>query len=66
MKEVKFKDLKKGDKIILNNEQHIIENIEFSKIGKHGKSKCRIEAKNTKTNETKVIIRLNEDTIETP
>lgn len=37
--------LKKGDKIKIGDEVGIIVNIEFSDIGKHGKRKCRIEAK---------------------
>lgn len=50
------KDLKKGDIIILSGKEFIIENIEFSEIGKQGTRKCRIEAK-TKEGEKIVIIR---------
>ncbi|MEK6854738.1 MAG: hypothetical protein AABX73_00780 [Nanoarchaeota archaeon] len=50
------KDLKKGDIIILSGREFIIENIEFSEIGKQGTRKCRIEAK-TKEGEKIVIIR---------
>ena len=53
------KDLKKGSKIILENVIFTVESIETSKIAKHGKSKCRIEAldinnkNNAKRNEGK-------------
>ncbi len=50
------KDLKKGDIIILSGKEFIIENIEFSEIGKQGTRKCRIEAK-TKEGEKIVVIR---------
>ena len=50
------KDLKKGDIIILSGREFIIENIEFSEIGKQGTRKCRIEAK-TKEGEKIVVIR---------
>ncbi len=36
--------LKKNDKISIAGETATILNIEFSDIGKHGKTKCRIEA----------------------
>jgi len=50
------KDLKKGDTVIIAGQKCIIESIELSEIGKHGKRKCRIEAK-TQNNEKIVIIR---------
>ncbi len=49
------KDLKKGDKIKIAGENSIVEEIEISDIGKHGKRKVRIVAKNDK--EKLVIIR---------
>lgn len=42
------KDLKPGDKILVANQKYLIENIEISEIGKHGKRKCRIEARGDK------------------
>ncbi len=57
------KDLKKGDKIVLDNENLIVEKIEVSKIGKHGKSKCRLECLNNK-NEKKIFIVLADDEIQ--
>ncbi|MBI2663230.1 hypothetical protein HYX15_01720 [Candidatus Woesearchaeota archaeon] len=65
MAEKQYNDLKKGDKISINDESYLIEKIEFSKPGKLGKSKCRIEAKNLKNNELKVIVRVSEDTVQT-
>ncbi|MBS3151207.1 hypothetical protein J4443_02390 [Candidatus Woesearchaeota archaeon] len=56
-------ELKKGDKVILDGEVLIVENIEFSKIGKMGKSKCRLEALNSKK-EKKVFILQTDQEIE--
>ena len=42
------RDLKKADKIKIADQEYIVENIELSEIGKHGKRKVRIEAKNNK------------------
>lgn len=50
------KDLKKGDKIMVAGQKCIIENIEFSEIGKQGTRKCRLELK-TEKGEKLVIIR---------
>ena len=55
--------LKKGDKIILDGEKITIENIEFSKIGKMGKSKCRLETL-AKSKEKKVFILQTDQEIE--
>lgn len=50
------KDLKKGDKINIAGQQAVVEEIELSDIGKHGKRKARIVAK-TLSGEKAVIIR---------
>jgi len=50
------KELKKGDKIMLAEQSCVVEEIEISDIGKHGKRKVRIEAK-TEKGEKIVIIR---------
>ena len=55
--------LKKGDKVILDGEIFTIENIEFSKIGKMGKSKCRLETL-SKNKEKKVFILQTDQEIE--
>lgn len=47
--------LKKGDRVILDGEIFIVENIEFSKMGKMGKSKCRLETLG-KNKEKKIFI----------
>jgi len=65
MSEKEVKDLKKGEFVLIDDSKYRIENIEFSNIGKHGKSKCRIEAVNDK-GEKKVVIKIAEDTIEVP
>jgi len=39
----KANELKKGDKVKIAGQEGIVENIEFSEIGKHGKRKCRLE-----------------------
>ena len=49
------KNLKKGDKIIFDGQNLIIEKIEVSKMAKHGKAKCRIEALD-KNKEKKIFI----------
>jgi len=59
MAKKQFKDIKQGDKIISYGEKFVVKKIEFSGQGlKKGRPKCRIEAQNEKTGETKVIIRL--------
>ena len=49
------KDLKKGDKIKIAGTDFVVEEMEISDIGKHGKRKVRIVAKNDK--EKMVVIR---------
>lgn len=56
-------ELKECNKIILDGEKFTIEKIEFSKIGKMGKAKCRMEAINDKK-ERKVFILLTDQEIQ--
>lgn len=56
------KDLKKGEKIIYDGCKLVVEKIEVSKIAKHGKAKCRIEAVDEKK-ERKVFITLADQEI---
>ncbi len=63
MVEKKAKDLKEGDVIEIYGDKFKVKKIEFSNIGKHGKSKCRIETANNK-GEEKVIIRVTDDVLE--
>ena len=55
-------ELKKGDKILYEDQNLTVESIETSKVGKLGKQKCRIEALNEK-GEKKVFITLFDDEI---
>ena len=41
----KAEELKKGDTIIIGNEELLIDSIEISDISKQGIKKCRIESK---------------------
>lgn len=52
----KAKELKKGDRIIITGKKYLIENIEFSEIGKQGTRKCRLELK-PDTEEKVAIVR---------
>ena len=58
------KDLIKGEKIILAGQECIVEDLEISDIGKHGKRKVRIEAK-TENSERIVLIRPEDFVFET-
>ena len=58
----KAQDLKKGDKIIYNDLKLTVDSIEVSKIAKHGKAKCRIEALDSK-NQKKIFITLADEEI---
>ena len=51
----KAKDRKKRNTIIVPGSKCVIQNIEISDIGKHGKRKCRIEAKDSKNKKIVVI-----------
>ena len=56
------KDLKKGNKIIFDGQKLTVEKGEVSKIAKHGKAKCRIEALG-ENKEKKVFITQAEEDI---
>jgi len=59
MTKKQFAELKQGDKITVFGETFIIKKIELSEPGvKQGRTKCRVEAENEKTGETKIIVRL--------
>jgi translation elongation factor P/translation initiation factor 5A len=58
------KDLKKQDKILIADQQCIVQNIELSDIGKQGKRKCRIVVKTPK-NEDLIVIRPEDFPIDT-
>ena len=63
--EKQAKDLTKGEKIIIAGQECLIEDIEISDIGKHGKRKVRISA-TTSSGEKIVIIRPEDYPFETP
>jgi translation elongation factor P/translation initiation factor 5A len=63
-KQTPIKSLKEGDKIVYDQETLTIKKIETSNIGKHGRSKTRLEAINKK-GEKKVIIRPTEANLDT-
>jgi translation elongation factor P/translation initiation factor 5A len=50
------KDLKKGDRIKIAEQTGVIDSIELSEIGKHGRRKCRIVAV-TEKGEKVILIR---------
>ena len=52
----KASELKQGDKVVITGRKCVIKSIEISEIGKHGSSKCRIEAE-SESGEKIVIIR---------
>lgn len=59
----KAKDIKKGDNIKIAGKKCLVEGVELSDIGKHGKRKCRIEAR-SENNEKIVLIRPEDYPIE--
>ncbi len=52
-------ELKKGEKILIANQEYLTDEIEVSDIGKQGKRKVRILAKNAK--EEKIVLIRPED-----
>ncbi|MCK9596950.1 hypothetical protein M0R19_07205 [Candidatus Pacearchaeota archaeon] len=57
------KEIKKGDSIHIAGKICLVETFELSNIGKHGKRKCRIEAK-TSEGEKIILIRPEDYPIE--
>lgn len=65
MAKKQFKDLREGDKITLFGETFKVKKVELSEKGiKQGRIKCRIEAENETTKESKIIIRLADEPVE--
>ena len=56
MTKKKASELKKGDKLNIAGKEAIVDEIEFSDIGKHGKRKARIVLK-TKDSQKLIIVR---------
>lgn len=61
MAQKKAKDLKKGEKIFLDNIQYTVSSIEVSKIGKFGKAKARLEVIDDKKQKKIFIVLADED-----
>lgn len=59
------KDVKEGDKITNEGAVFEIKKIQISKIGKHGRSKCRLEVVNKETKEELILIKPSEQEFET-
>lgn len=60
---MEIKDLQVNDKFVLEGEEYTVKKIEVSKIGKHGRSKVRVEAK-TKNGDDKILIRVSTEIVE--
>jgi translation elongation factor P/translation initiation factor 5A len=61
---IEIQEIKKGDVFVIDNETYRVNNIEVSKIGKHGRAKVRLEVVNVKTNEERVLIRVSTELVE--
>jgi len=59
-----LKDIKQGNKIFIENKYYFVKKIEHSDIGKHGKSKCRLELEDEQGNK-RLLIRLSDFQVET-
>ena len=59
-----LKEIKQGDKIVLEGNVYSVKRIEQSEVAKHGKSKCRLELEDDKGNK-KLLIRLSDFQVET-
>lgn len=60
---MEIQELKKGDIFVLDNEEYKVKSIEVSKVGKHGRSKVRLEVIDS-NNEEKVLIRVSTEKVE--
>ena len=63
MAKIKIEEIKEGMHVLINGKKCKVTGFEKSNVGKFGKVKCRIEAVDEK-NETIIVIRLSDDTIE--
>ncbi len=59
-------DAKPGANIILDSEAYIVKKLDISKTGKHGASKCRIEAIGIISGQKKIIVMPGHERIEVP
>lgn len=58
--------LKEGNYVIIDDIACVVRDIQTSKTGKHGASKCRIEAVGIINSEKKIIVKPSSDPIEVP
>lgn len=63
MERRKANQIQVGDKVVIEDQVCIVKKVENSNIGKHGKTKVRIEAENSK-GEVKVVIRPSDYDVE--
>ena len=58
------KDIKEEDSVVINKVKYKVKKVEFSQIGKHGKSKARLELVDEQGKEI-VLVKLTDDSVET-
>lgn len=59
-------EAKPGTNIIIDGEPYTVKKIDISKTGKHGSSKCRIEASGIISNQKKIIVIPGHERFEVP
>ncbi len=65
-KQISVSELKEGRFVVIDGIACVVKSIQISKPGKHGHTKCRIEAVGIINNEKKILIKPGHDNIETP
>ncbi|MCS7134236.1 MAG: translation initiation factor IF-5A [Candidatus Pacearchaeota archaeon] len=66
MKTVYATDLKQGSTICIEGEPCIVKSVDISKTGKHGASKCRIEAVGIFDSKKRIVVVPGSDRFEVP
>lgn len=66
LKIISATEAKAGTSILIEGEPYVIKKIDISKTGKHGASKCRIEASNIATGQKKIIVVPGHERFEVP
>lgn len=66
LKIINATEAKPGTNIIIDGEPYVVKKIDISKTGKHGASKCRIEAEGTINNSKKIIAVPGHERFEVP
>ncbi len=66
LKIVNAHDLKEGSYIIVEGAPCVVKSIEISKTGKHGASKCRIEAVGLIDDKKRVLVKPGHERMEVP